>query len=225
MSILNIFNLVKSSTPLSCNFSLRDGIKSKPSNWQNCSMFVQDIKSPEINITADIANKEAKHFKEMCRLFESDDSIETAIDEYLMKVQHKLCAASVIDLTVDLDTSEPPPAKRAALGNHEPGSAHVLTTVVMSQKNQIFADIPAIAMESLTRTERRNLDERKILAYLMSTCFENVRAKQFGSSTYGFGGSDTDFNILVDTGKMQKNDQRKLLIFIGHFVFVFCLPI
>lgn len=50
-------------------FSLREAIKSNPENWTNCAMYVQDITSPGINITAEISNQEAHVFKTMCHKF------------------------------------------------------------------------------------------------------------------------------------------------------------
>lgn len=48
---------------------MRDGIAVCPKNWQNCIMWVQDIVSPHINITAEISNQEIDSFVRMCRIF------------------------------------------------------------------------------------------------------------------------------------------------------------
>lgn len=49
--------------------SLRDGIKSNPKNWNNCTMFVQDVVMPGLNIAAEIPEEEAMNFKIMCKMF------------------------------------------------------------------------------------------------------------------------------------------------------------
>lgn len=41
-----------------------------PENWQNCTMYVQDLVRPEINITAEISKEEAENFQHMCQIFE-----------------------------------------------------------------------------------------------------------------------------------------------------------
>lgn len=222
-------------------FSLRDGIKSNASHWRNSSMFVQDIKSPGVNITVDVPEKEAENFQQMCRMFESVSSIGKAVDEYLLKV-HQNRPASVVDLTIDLDSDEPPPAKRAALENHTTGSSNTnnnnnnrsearsvdisptsdatqtLTNVVMSNKNQIFQGIPSTAVDFVSRTVRRISDERDIVRFLTShlkTHSTTLQTIPFGSSTYGFGGSD--FNILVNTSTTKNSRYFKSISFNEFF--------
>lgn len=202
-------------------FSLRDGIKENPSQWRNCTMFVQDIKSPGVNITVDVPEIEAEQFKEMCRTFRSANVMERTMDEYLLKVS-KNRPECVVDLTADNDGDETPPAKRAALDIPSIGGwninaqahtvdfaritddTHLLINVIMSNKTSIFQDIPSIAIELMSRTARRISDERDILACLkrhFNTCSNQVQTIPFGSSTYGFGSAETDFNILVNIGK------------------------
>lgn len=62
---------------------MRDGIAVCPNNWQNCIMWVQDIVSPHINITAEISNQEIDSFVRMCRIF--SEYVPTLYDdnEYL----------------------------------------------------------------------------------------------------------------------------------------------
>lgn len=175
-------------------------------------MFVQDISSPGRNIAVDVSNKDARQFKEMCRAFESANAIESAIDAYLLKV-FKTRPPCLVDLTMDTDADEPPPAKRAALDIRPVGSAvarrigsgatQLLTNVIMSNKKSIFQDIPTTAIELVTRTVRRISDERDIMACLkrnLNTAnLMSLQAIPLGSSTYGFGSTGTDFNILLNT--------------------------
>lgn len=190
-------------------------------------MFVQDIKSPGINITVDVPEAEAKNFQQMCRTFESSNLIGKAIDEYLLKV-HRSRPARVVDLTIDVDSDsdEPPPPKRPALENRAADSSsntnnnskassnmddssasdniQTLTKAVMSRKKQIFEDIPATVAGFVSRTTHRISGERDIVNFLRSFFKAHsitVQMKPFGSATYGFGGSETDFNILVNISK------------------------
>lgn len=40
-----------------------------PGNWTNCSMYVQDLVSPSINITAELSMNEVDNFVKMCKIF------------------------------------------------------------------------------------------------------------------------------------------------------------
>lgn len=48
---------------------MRDGIAAKPENWRNCVMWVQDIVSPSVNITAEISKEDALNFIKLCQIF------------------------------------------------------------------------------------------------------------------------------------------------------------
>lgn len=50
---------------------MRDGIAAKPQNWMNCVMWVQDIVSPELNITAEMSTEDANNFVKLCRMLYS----------------------------------------------------------------------------------------------------------------------------------------------------------
>lgn len=82
-----------------CLFRLLNGIESNSFNWKNCTMHVQDFRSPGTNVTAEIPEKDANNFKEMCKLFssttlhghyiKSENPLTLhgrIIDEYLMNV-------------------------------------------------------------------------------------------------------------------------------------------
>lgn len=50
---------------------LRESIAIYPENWTNCSIFIQDMVSPGLNIAAEITKQEITNFKLMCKLFSS----------------------------------------------------------------------------------------------------------------------------------------------------------
>lgn len=58
--------------------------------------------------------------------------------------------------------------------------------------------------ECTFRTAQRNSNETKIIGKLLHyiKAFDStLRFRTFGSTTYGFGGSNMNFNILVNTGE------------------------
>lgn len=48
---------------------LRDGIEKNPENWKNCTMYVQDLIRPGINVTAEVPKKEVDNFQQLCQMF------------------------------------------------------------------------------------------------------------------------------------------------------------
>lgn len=76
---------------------LRDGIELNAWSWENCAMYVQDLKLG-INTTVDISKKEADNFKDMCRAFASATLHEQTIDEYLLKLSQIREASSKLSL-------------------------------------------------------------------------------------------------------------------------------
>lgn len=176
-------------------------------------MYVEELKSPGINIAAEIEERDADTFQEMCKMFASSNLYERAIDEYLLKVPK-----DVIDLTSDEDCE--PPAKKVALDttsisskismgmNIVPistnrSSAGSLVDVISSNMDEVFRGIPITTVDLVTRTVQRSLAERSISASLWHKSIVHsakLQTKMFGSATYGFGGSNTDFNVLVKAG-------------------------
>lgn len=75
------------------NYSVREGMKANPRAWEKCTMFVQDIQSPSINITAELTEEEVDSFKQICKLFISFKLHEKNIDEYVSKMP-KISATS-----------------------------------------------------------------------------------------------------------------------------------
>lgn len=68
---------------------------------------------------------------------------------------------------------------------------------------RISQAIPSIAVDLTSRMIRRPFDEIQITALLMRylNIFDsNLKVIPFGSATYGFGGSNSNFNVLVNAG-------------------------
>lgn len=73
---------------------LREGIELNALSWENCAMYVQDLKLG-INATAEISKQEANNFKDMCRTFASAALLDQTIDEYLLKLSKMRAASSI----------------------------------------------------------------------------------------------------------------------------------
>lgn len=84
---------------------------------------------------------------------------------------------------------------------HSTTSTQKLLNVIDVKK--VYHAIPAIAVDLVYRRVQRCFEELEIQALLTRYLNEfdsNLRVMPFGSATYGFGGSRTNFNILVDAG-------------------------
>lgn len=71
--------------------------------------------------------------------------------------------------------------------------------IEISQVSQV-----AEMIDIISRTEKRiqyEVEIMKILGYYLKKLDSTLGFIPFGSSTYGFGGSKTNFNILVNAGK------------------------
>lgn len=66
--ISNIFSETFNSFFFS-NIRLRDGIEQNPKNWKNCTMYVQDLIRPGVNVSAEVSKKAVDNFQEMCQVF------------------------------------------------------------------------------------------------------------------------------------------------------------
>lgn len=162
-------------------------------------MFIEDITSAGVNIAVDVPEAAALNFLHYCRMFESDTLSRLRVaDEYLMTVQQ--APSSTVDLTDDDDA---PSAKRVALQWDSPTKQR-LTDVIMANIEVILREIPRTAVELVSRTALRVTYERDIVTCLerqFGTHFNALQLMPFGSATYGFGGPDTDFNILLNMGR------------------------
>lgn len=69
--------------------------------------------------------------------------------------------------------------------------------------NQFPQTIVATAIDLTSRTHQRIFHEKQIVKLLMGELRKfdtTLRMLPFGSATYGYGGTDTNFNILVNAG-------------------------
>lgn len=193
-------------------------------------MYVQDITSPGVNITAEIPKDEANNFKKMCSVFAVAESHGKFIDEYVSKLvasqadnivngcdtgsaSTNVKSVQVAELksistanSINSDTSQS--AVRTNIQEIVDGNTSVqsnpakLEDVIRTDKATL-----AIATEMIhfvSRTKSRIHNESQImntLAGYLNGFDCKVQLVPFGSATYGFGGSSTNFNLLANTGE------------------------
>lgn len=221
------------------NFSLRDSIATNPTNWENCAMYVQDIKSPGINIAAEISHVETNNFKTICKVISSEKLHGHFIDEYMSKlstVQSLVQSAGPFKGSYSSLNSMTPTSSESS--NSTTFSMQNLKTAINSMENVLenstskkienlikTDDVSKAAVvemrKLLTRSEQRIQNEANIIEMLtrfFQTVDSTLKVVPFGSSTYGFGGSRTNFNILLKT-----NSSKALFLIFNIFLSCFNL--
>lgn len=199
-------------------------------------MFVQDLKLPGTNITAEISKEEANNFIQMCNVFASKKSHGPSIDDYLMKLS-QICTKNssttcslhggvsstkngvnnineasvnalqnlkiaVASMAVPNGSSSlEDPSRASSISITQPLPTQKLMNVIDIKK--VSQTIPTIAVDLVNRMVQRCFNEMKIQA-LLTRYFKEFDSSfdvmPFGSATYGFGGSHTNFNILINAG-------------------------
>lgn len=183
-------------------------------------MYVQDIKSPGTNIAAEISEEEANNFKQMCNTFASCDSYGQSIDVYLLQIR-KVQIANINGQTISQKgwTSAPKSAyeiSEASLNALQTnssicdGSRASSISSATSQKlkdviniDQVSRSMSSKTVDLINRMVGRCFHEIEIVALLtryLKIFNSTLKVMPFGSATYGFGGSSTNFNILVNAG-------------------------
>lgn len=192
-------------------------------------MYVQDIKSPGTNITAEISEEEAKNFQQMCKMFASCDSYGQSIDVYLLqmgKVQSSntngstlsrydrtSAPKSVHELSKALQCSNDQintSTSSTICDGSRASSISISSNSVTSQKLKNVINIEPVSqaissktVDLINRMVGRCFYEIEIVALLtryLKIFNSTLKVMPFGSATYGFGGSSTNFNILVNAG-------------------------
>lgn len=215
------------------NFSLRENIDLNPENWKNCTLYVQDIKVPGMNIAAEISEEETITFKTVCQVISSENLYNKTIDDYILQLS-KVQPVNPLVISKKLSDATPKSSSSSSLslGNTTPTTSKTSTSTFSMQslktainnvenstgsktskslRNIIkIVDVSNAAVaemkELLKRSQDRIQNEAKIME-ILSNFFTKIDSTSklvpFGSSTYGFGGSRINFNILlkIDTSK------------------------
>lgn len=187
-------------------------------------MYVQDLKFPGTNITAEISEEEANNFKQMCKMFASYDSYGQSIDAYLLHLPrmqesngsslvHELSVASLnrVQSLGNSTTNTTNTSANSSICDISRASSFSISSnpaIIQKLKNvinieQVLRVIPSKMVDLINRTVERCFNEIEIFALLtryLKTFDSTLKVMPFGSATYGFGGTTTNFNILVNAG-------------------------
>lgn len=151
-------------------------------------MHVQDPLRYDVNITAEISNEQIDMFQECCLIF------------YHHLKNCITMSPSNFELAVNADlepiSSSSYEEKRWKL--YEAPQSHRNI-----ESNELFREIFSVSASLLTRSEERIQYEKQIMDVLemyVKSFDSTLNIVSFGSTTYGFGGSNTNFNILIDAG-------------------------
>lgn len=184
-------------------------------------MFVQDLVTPGLNITAEVTKEEAYNFQEMCQMFSTAQKhapvkrVLKSLQPVNLPVRKALSQTNSNKLNVsksieNRSKAEKPvapatnPVKKVATKRVVVKASVVLENAI---KNGKMFDIINTEMAKLsTHSEERIRNEARILGILKQhfKIFDRALVLvPFGSSTFGLGGCAPNYNILVDTRKIQ----------------------
>lgn len=200
-----------------------------PGNWQKCTMFVQDLIIPELNITAEISKEKAYNFQEMCQMFSTSQRPSLANYKRATKVspsathqpmRRTISQSSLSSAKMSSRTKTPKEDKSKASASlaskkiaTKKGCPKNPTTILEeAMKNgKIYEAITKELSIVSLRSDERLRHEGRILGMLKQhfKLFDRTLVLiPFGSTIYGFAGPSSNYNILVDTRKFS-------LIFMG----------
>lgn len=196
-------------------------------------MYVQDLVSPGINIAAEISEDEANNFKNMCKVFASSELCDQSIDEYLTKISEERSTYIKITLGNNVDSTQKPSSELCKTQVSIPKCSAAATNLILPAKSSpnsnltsTSVDLKPAAMkkledvievdtitkhakiemdEILTPTSRAKKEQEivDLLTFFMATFVPSIKFTPFGSTTYGFGGTSTNLNILASSGKIK----------------------
>lgn len=202
------------------NVRLRDAMSANPNNWQKCCMFVQDLIVPGLNITAEVSREEAFNFQEICQMFSTSPKHSPV--KRVLKThpspqaspaikpmckswsQNSLTAPNVASKNVIKSDKPKPITSNAVAKKVASKRAGAKTSVVLEnaiKDGHIFDVIATEKTKFCTRSDDRNRTEQRILGILRQhfKIFDRTLAlTPFGSTTFGFGGNDSNYNIFID---------------------------
>lgn len=186
-------------------------------------MYVQDPKSPGINITAEISEEEANNFQQMCKIFAPHDLYGQSIDTYLTQLtktqseetnestsvyEFSKTSSNTLEFLNNTITKMKNSSASSSFSDLSRASITSTSSMPAKLKNvidieQVLRVISSKTVDLINRMVGRCFHEIEIVALLthyLKTFDPTLRVLPFGSATYGFGGSTTNFNILVNTG-------------------------
>lgn len=167
-------------------------------------MYVEDLIGMGINMTAEIPEDHAIHFKEMCKLFASIDSHELSqsVDEYLLRLS-SLRSANTIN---DPAHSEMPSAERTTNRIDETAAS---SSQHLQRHNSCCSRDPRLAGNEPVNTLLMSAEGNRqcfevemfaLVAQFVLDLDPTMRVFPFGSTQYGIASINSNFNLLITTG-------------------------
>lgn len=214
---LSKLNLFCRSNAKQQNSAIRNDIALSPKNWENCTMLVQDIKAPGVNITAEISSQEAINFQNMCRIFHLDNSHVEQIETFLLKQEiqsvvtiEKPCTSST-DLKNTVSTgpattvqqAQPPKVVDSSVTavidptQQVASSSKVNNTQNSAKKIENANKIEVVSLKTINRVSQKPCDPMKLESIIQ---IENV-----------FESSQAKMNFLL-TQSIDRTSNEKLII-------------
>lgn len=192
-------------------------MKSNPENWQKCTMFVQDLVEPGLNITARVSKEDAHNFQALCQMFSiscrSKLTNETKPNTSQTMPQRKSVSLNNlhgIKLSVNRDKSSKSgqlmASTQSAAKKKKPTQNPIFIIDEAIKNKEIFEIIHCELSKVSSRSDARMRSESKILGLLkhhFKMFDRSLAIVPFGSTTYGFGGGQSNYNIFVDTRKTE----------------------
>lgn len=179
-------------------------------------------------MTAAISHEEAKNFKNMCKTFALENLQKPNIGEHNSNAEnllptagtnassagplvHETAFESIKEANAELQNLIRSNSSCSSTTNSSPVlNASFLPNIIKIDKAQKMS---SMEMDQLLfyfplriKSMQHIITE---LSALLKTYYSTVSVKPFGSSTYGFGGNRTNFNICITAGK----------IGLGHYCF------
>lgn len=239
MICTNLFSIYANS--LTEFHRLRDGMMAIPENWQKCTMFVQDLISVGLNITAEITKEEAYNFQGMCQMFSTSQKQSPPKRSPKLPPQESVPVRKATSLSclpliktssargksAKDEKTKPSIAgtmkKSVTKKNATKSPAVVLDEAIKSGK--VYELITAEMEKFSARSQERIRHETRILGMLKQEfkLFDRtLELVPIGSTTFGFGCNDSNYNILVDTRMndfSRENNAKNDGILIISFIF------
>lgn len=152
---------------------MRDSISANLKYWENCTMWVQDLIPPYLNITAEITDQEVGNFVRMCQLFA--DYSPKCYDDCSMTTPNATCNV------------------RLPLQNLKQDADFM---------SLIQREISNSRLPSVLETRKRfELEITSMLARCVQKFDSSFKLYSFGSTQYDVRIANANFNVLISTSK------------------------
>lgn len=147
----------------------------------------------------------------------SNHCLSSSLDYVEPTMTTKVAALSLESLKTAIDNIE---NERGASVSSNPSSSIKLENII--DVENVFGLIKTEMTRLLSRSQNRIKQETQIidlLSFYFSMIDDSISVAAFGSAAYGFGGTNTNFNILIKTSKNQNysnsSEFRISIVYIG----------